>query len=458
MSKYIRQSREVKVFQMVAVLFLFSVYVLPQYFGLPLPVFDLTILRIMIIGMTVLIIDQENRKRDLVDLIQHSGFTHFLIPYLITIFYTMVLRADLNAFLNPFIEIYTLYLVVYVVKYVLGWKKSIVWIIRFSYLLTVLGVLEYVIHRSPFSYLETIKGIYTGIFIRSGHYRIMGPCNHSLGYGLLLISLTPFSCYDLEQQRVSMTKHLWLLLLFMVNIFLTGSRSTQAVFLLELGILYMFSPKEDKKKVILIGISAASVFAAFLVVFHNTSIAKYIMLQMTTLLDTALGTSLSNQYGASNSALESSSNYRDQLIKIFQVDWLNPFLGIGRKRSFACQINGSFIKSVDNFYIAEYIRYGYPGLFTYILFLGYFVTTIVKKIIKQHSSICKVLLAGILCYLVNLYWVDSLQTLKYLYLLFAIYYGAASDVTVPDTNENGVRTSIYIRERHGLAVCRRLVS
>ena len=42
--------------------------------------------------------------------------------------------------------------------------------------------------RTPFAYLETIRGLYTGGMIRSGSYRIMGLANHSLAYGLILIS------------------------------------------------------------------------------------------------------------------------------------------------------------------------------------------------------------------------------------------------------------------------------
>ena len=72
-------------------------------------------------------------------------------------------------------------------------------------------------------------------------------------------------------------------------------------------------------------------------------------------------------------ALGSSSDYRDQLKYIFTIDWLNPMLGIGRKRSFASEINGSFIQSIDNFYIAEYVRYAYPGLAAYVLILLYYL-------------------------------------------------------------------------------------
>ena len=117
----------------------------------------------------------------------------------------------------------------------------------------------------------------------------------------------------------------------------------------------------------------------------------------------------------------SSANYREQLKYIFTLDWLNPLLGIGRKRSFSSELNGSFIVSVDNFYIAEYIRYAYPGLAAFVLYISYFIVGLVKKSIRRQDAIYKVLLIGCLCYLINLFWVDSLQTLKYLYVLLALY-------------------------------------
>lgn len=79
-------------------------------------------------------------------------------------------------------------------------------IVVFSYVIALLGIVEYVLGRSPFSYLETIKGLYTGRFVRSGSYRIMSSCNHSLGYGLMLVTMVPFACYD-RKIRASICWH-----------------------------------------------------------------------------------------------------------------------------------------------------------------------------------------------------------------------------------------------------------
>lgn len=449
-SKYLKPSREALVFRNSCIAFFFTLYVLPQYFGLPLPIFDFTVLRIMLLIMFLFVLGVKERQRDFFGIIAESGSSKILIPYLFVLFYTMVLRVDVNAFLNPVIELISLYLLVYVIKNCFGIKNTLLYILIFSYLLAALGLVEYVLQRSPFSYLETIKGIYSGRFIRSGYYRIMGPSIHSLGYGLILVTMVPIICYDIEKEEINILKHKVLFLMVACNVFFTGSRSTLSVFLLEVVLLALLSTRTNKKKLLLIGGFLFAIITAFVIAFQHTSVAQYIMLQLTSIVDEILGTTYSAKYGADLNALGSSSNYRDQLKYIFQVEWLNPFIGLGRNKSFSSEINGSFIRSVDNFYIAEFIRYGYPGMLCYIAFLLYFLIRMIQKCIQNKSQISKVLFVGSLCYCINIFWLDSLQTLKYLYILFAIFLclpansPAASKVRKWATKE---MPSKYIRQR-----------
>lgn len=426
-SKYIKSPRENKIFYVVSIVFLFSLFVLPQYFGIPFPMFDFTALRIMIIVLFLLIFGDRDRRNDFIRIIANYRYSLVLVPYLMVTGYTMILRVDINAFLNPFLEIVAMYLLIYVIKYSLGIEKTINLLVAFTYLIAILGMIEFVVGRSPFSYLETISGIYTGEFIRSGHYRIMGPCNHSLGYGLMLVAVTPVSCIDIKEKSVNILKHPMLLVLLLANVFFTGSRSTLGVFIIEIFLLFLFSDNSVKKKAILIFGMVLALAAVYVIVFNKSSVSQYIMLQITTISDEIFGTDWSVQYGASKDALSSSSNYREQLMSIFTLDWLNPFLGIGRKRAFASEINGSYIHSVDSFYIAEYIRYAYPGLFSYIFYLMYFITGMLKKFKQKSSGIYKGLFTAVVCYLINLYWVDSLQTLKYMYIIFVLYIVIAGD-------------------------------
>ena len=168
-SKYIKPAREEQFFEKAVSFFLFSLFVMPQYFGLPTPLFDFTLLRMVLILVLFMMIYDEERKNTLAELILHSRLTLVLLPYMFVLLYTMVLRVDINAFLNPFLEIVSFYLLIYIIRNNLGVERTILYILAFLYLMTILGVLEYVMGRSPFSYLETIKGIYTGRFIRSGN-------------------------------------------------------------------------------------------------------------------------------------------------------------------------------------------------------------------------------------------------------------------------------------------------
>lgn len=395
-----------------------------------------------------MILAETQRKRDFVSVISESRFSKFMIPYLIVITYTMVLRADINAFLNPFIELFCLYLMVYLMKYEFGFEKTFSILRVMVYILMWLGVVEYIMGRSPFSYLETIKGIYTGQFIRNGHYRIMSSAVHSLGYGLMIMCMGPFACYDEKKKEIKLFARPVLLVLMIFNVFMTGSRSTLAVFVLELVVILLFSRKKTLKRTILQLIIVLLLFAVFEMAIYKTSVGQYIMLQITSVLDEVLGTQWSVNYGADLTALSSSSNYRDQLKYIFKVDWLNPILGIGRKKSFSAEINGSYILSIDNFYIAEFVRYAYPGLITYVLFLLYFICSMIKKAFGKTKNVAaKIILIACTGYLVNLKWVDSLQTLKYLYVLFALFEVIEDNAGEKET-DTIEETSKYKKNKH----------
>ena len=443
-SKYIKPAREEQFFEKAVSFFLFSLFVMPQYFGLPTPLFDFTLLRMVLILVLFMMIYDEERKNTLAELILHSRLTLVLLPYMFVLLYTMVLRVDINAFLNPFLEIVSFYLLIYIIRNNLGVERTILYILAFLYLMAILGVMEYVLGRSPFSYMETIKGIYTGRFIRSGNYRIMSSCTHSLGYGLLLVVVAPLAAYDSRNNEVNLLCRPVLFLLLLINVFLTGSRSTLSVFLVETLLLFALSSGTNKKKCILAGFVLVFALAVFLVAFYRTGIAQYIVLQFASILDSILGTQYSVLFGGNTEALSSSSNYRDQLKYIFRVQWLNPILGIGRKRAFTSEINGSYIESIDNFYIAEYVRYAYPGLVTYVFFLLYYVWGMLRKSITDGRAVYKVLLVGTGCYLVNLFWVDSLQTLKYLYVILALYICQYMEDGGKEPVQSG---SKYIRSR-----------
>ena len=323
-SKYLKAPRERTLFYRCAILYIFALYVLPQYFGIPFPIFDFTAVRITIVILLLFIVFDYDRTNMFVNIIKNEPMSRVLLSYIIVLLYTMVLRTDINAFLNPIIEILELYLLIYVIKDCIGVDKLVELIIGFCYLLVILGLVEAVIKVSPFSYLETIKGIYTGRFIRAGHYRIMSSANHSLGYGLMLMTMLPFAGYDVEKKEFRIFRRPLLLVGLLINVFLTGSRSSLGIMFFALAMMIAMTDAKYLRESVVITILLILGFVALCIVLQPTSFGRYIMLQLTSLIDSLFGTSISVKYGADIVHLKQSANYRHFLKEIFKIDWLNP--------------------------------------------------------------------------------------------------------------------------------------
>ena len=430
-SKYLKNTKELNAFHKLAVGYVFALYVLPQYFGIPNPIFDLTAVRIMVVLVLAMVVSDYGRSHAFMDVVHKEKIGLILIPYIIVLIYTMVLRIDPNAFLNPFVELLELYILIYLIKDTLGVEGAFKIIMFCIYTIVILGFLEMLIGVSPFSFLRTIDGLYTGRYIRGGHYRIMSSANHSLGYGLMLVTMLPFSGYDVETREYNVFRRPILLICMMVNIFQTGSRSTLGVAFAEIVLMLLLSDAKYLKSNLFFLTTGLVIFGLFLALTIRTSFGNYVMLQITSLIDSLFNTTYSAAYGANLTQLRQSKAYRELLKEVFHVDWINPLLGIGRKRGFKSLVNGRVIKSIDNFYIAEFVRYAYPGMYSYILFLAYMGISMVRDCFKTKSGIIRMCLIGSVMYCLNLKVVDSLQTLKYLYVLFALYICADKSPYVP---------------------------
>ena len=74
--------------------------------------------------------------------------------------------------------------------------------------------------------------------------------------------------------------------------------------------------------------------------------------------------------------------------------------------------------------VMQYIKYAQPGLVAYILFLLTLLVVLVIDIRKRKTVVSKAVLIGAVLYFFNLWWVDALQTLKFVYILIAIFYAS----------------------------------
>ncbi|WP_066716500.1 hypothetical protein [Clostridium sp. Marseille-P299] len=419
---YIKTDVEERCFYKLSVLFVFALFVLPQYFGFQIAGFDITAQRMTMIILMIFIMGKQRRWLDFIEIIKTCKFSIHILAFMAVLFYTAVFRFNVNTFLYSFIEFLCFYLLIYIIKDVFGIEKFVSIIIKLTYILCIQGLIEYGVGYTLFRYLATIPSLYTGSYIRSGSYRIMGPCNHALGYGLLLLTVVPITCIDVKKSVINILQNKLLLILLIINIFLTGSRSTLALLCLELFLLLIYSNKYDRKKTLFYFFGIITGVTLFVIAFYNTPLARYIMLQVTSLYDELAGTEYAVKFGAEVIRLQDSSNYRKMLPYIFTLDWLNPLIGRGSTYVLSVKIGSIYIKSIDNFYVAHYIRFAYPGLITFVVFMLCVLKSMHRTARDHKSGIVKSMFIGSLCYFINLWWLDSLMTLKYVYILFAIFY------------------------------------
>uniref|UniRef100_UPI004055C670 hypothetical protein n=1 Tax=Acetatifactor sp. TaxID=1872090 RepID=UPI004055C670 len=415
------QLRNLKVFYFLNMFLLVTDYIMPQYFGLDIG-YDLTCTRLG--NILILMYLFFNPKL----------FTHFSLTvikcklsipfalYLLVCAYTMVLRVDINAFFMVFFEVLTLYMLIYGIKYVIGVPKAIKWGIYSAYFFGFLGLADYALGESlMLRFLKTVPTSVANVY-RSGQYRIMGPCGHSLGYGLYLILLVPLTCIDFQKKEIFIFKRPLLMVLLLLNVFLTGSRSTLGIVVLELFLILLCSKRKNVKKTFIYLLALIAALGIFLLLFYNTKIGQYVLMQLASIIDQFFGTEYAALFGAETTRLDDSEEYRKMLPFIFTLDWLNPLVGRGVSRSFSVEINGFFIESIDNYYIMQYIKYAYPGLVSYVLIILSTVGMMISAVRKYKNPIMKMALVGTVCYFINLWWVDALQTLKYEYIIIAIFY------------------------------------
>ena len=412
--------RNAKLLYILMSALLIADWVMPQYFGIHIG-FDFTSTRIL--NMLILVYFFLNKKvgnhflRSMLDV----QLTPFFIAYMFVMVYTTVLRINVNTFFLNFLDILTFYMVYYGIRYVIGVKKAIDWTVKFAAGIGVYGIIEYALKFSPMAkFLLTLpSGVHEGF--RSGQYRISGPCVHPIGYGLLLLFLVAIICVDYENEEIYLFRHPVILVLLLLNIFFTGSRGTLGIVAMEIMLIILCSKRENRKKTLILLAVFLIVAVILEIAIYNTSIGQYIMMQITSVIDEVFGTSYSVKYGANLELLNMSSDYRDFLPRVFTVEWLNPLIGQGANAQLGFEFDGTYIKSIDSFYVALYIRYAYPGLITFVSIQVMAVVYMVRTAIKYRSSLCMATAIAVFSYSVCLYWVDYLQTTKYMYIILAIY-------------------------------------
>lgn len=395
-------------------------WVVPPYFGIHIG-FDFTVTRVLNILILGYFLFNRKAGAHFIKSMLEVQIMPFLALYMFVMVYTTILRVNINTFFLNFLDILTYYMIFYAARYVIGIRKVFNWTIGCSWFLALYGILEYILKFSPMiRFMRTLPMIVFESY-RSGQYRIMGPCGHSIGYGMLLLFLIALACVDFDRDEVFLFKRPVLIVLLLLNVFLTGSRSTLGLAALEALLIIIFTKGNRKVTTVWYIVVALIAFIVFVIAVYNTSLGRYIMMQITSVLDEVLGTSFSANYGADTTWLQQSTSYRDKLPLIFKLDWLNPLLGRGANARFTFEVGGSYLKSLDNYYVALYVRYAYPGLIATVLIHLMSVVYMMKSGHNYKSGLCFLCGISIVIYSINLYWVDYLMTTKFMYIVMAIY-------------------------------------
>ena len=119
-NRYFENCGERSLGQFLSVSFLVAYYILPQYFGIRLPGFDLTAQRMLITILCLFLLSKESRKKMFWEGVRSCRLWLFMAGYLGICFYTAVLRFHIGTFLYPFIELLGAFLVIYVLREYLG--------------------------------------------------------------------------------------------------------------------------------------------------------------------------------------------------------------------------------------------------------------------------------------------------------------------------------------------------
>lgn len=396
-------------------------FVMPPYLGVHIG-FDFTVVRLLNIVILGYFCLNQAAGRLFISLIKRCKLTPFIAVYLFVALYTGIFRIDVNTFFSPILDFLTFYMVLYAARYVIGVRTSLRIVVGSAWFLGIYGLVEYVYGQSLM--LQFLSTMWTTVVnsYRSGQYRIMGPCGHSIGYGLLLLLLIAIVCIDYDRREMNLFKRPVLIAILLLNSFLTGSRAALAFCIVECVLIAILSKHAVRKKTLFYTIVLLLFGILLELALINTDIGRYVMMQITSVIDSAFGTSLAANFGADTLWLQQSSSYRTKLPKIFLIDWLNPIIGRGLNNFWGCEIEGVHLVSIDNYYVQMYIQYAYPGLIAHVVFFLCALYFMIKTAVRRNANFCLAMSIGCLLYLVNLWFVDSLATLKYAYSVIAISY------------------------------------
>lgn len=385
--------------------------------GLP----NISFPRLLMILCYIWILFSSNMQIKFFKAVRQSNDNRFIKLYVLTCLYTALFSADINAFMGQFIDCVCLYyLVLFAVEYYFTIDEIVRIITKCLYVVCVAGLIEFFCGFNVFTVLSMGEPDVILTSYRDGLLRVSGPYGHALAYGMVLLLIFPITCYSNEDNEIDLFGHPILFFLVTLNVFFTGARSGIGIYGIEVFSLFVASSKKYKGRNFLAVITLIIVIASIAGMFSDLSIVRYSLRQIFYVVDEIFDTNFALKYGG-DASIAASSIARERIWLIpFKSTTLNPWLGRGVSNIGTYVINGWKVTSIDNFYVRSYISFGIPGILAIMLLFLHFFKENIKAYLRDRNMGCIVITISVLCYMINLLYVDELSTYRYFYFLMAI--------------------------------------
>lgn len=361
--------------------------------------------------------------------IKKNAYTGLLLIFFLICLFTSIVRNDINTFFGFFIDWgLTFYLLIFLMKYSISYQQIFNLIKKYLYFVCILGLLEFLLQINFFEFFSIHIGNASDVIeasYRDSMLRVRGPYGHSLAYGMVLNLFYPLICYNFIDKKINIFQNKFLSILILFNIFFTGGRSSLALFLVEVLVLYLLTPNKLGNSFMTYTIIFLIILFLILVVFGNSDISVFLKKQFFYVFDEIFGTNKAIIYGG-DSSIQESSVARDRIWKIFAYPSLNPWIGQGVSKKMNFFIDNWNVTSIDNYYVSLYIMLGIPGLFVVLLIcLKSIIDVCIYKMQKctiyfKRNPLLLLIGLSIVVYLINLLYVHEISTFKYLFFLIGL--------------------------------------
>lgn len=404
--------------------YMISFLIVPNYFALFIPGIPLlSMQRVIVVIILLLIIAKKNILNAFLNSIRTISIAESsaFISIMILMLCTGVING-MNNFFNPLFDwtvAFLLFRFMYTRYFSLNEILNI--IKKIIKILCICGLIEFVFHFNIFTVLDTgVSGLNYGALMRGDSLRICTAFGHPLSYSLMLNMFFPLLCYNTEKKKINLLQNKGLFVLVCVNIILTGSRSGIAVFIAEAICMYLFTNRKYYSNLVFYSFVAVVLTGMVIMIASDTSFVQNVIRTLMYVIDELFGTEYAVNFGGVRE-VANSSKYREALWKIFDMENYQTLFGKGNSVVLNAIIDGFFVESIDNYYVNAYLRFGILGLLALIwLFLVYVVKLFTRIVKKENASLAILGLTILIGYIISLFVVDELGTMRYMMIVLSI--------------------------------------